>query len=219
MDGAVQLGWPTAAEAAQPARCVAIPDSFASTQQYVQTWSNALLEELNLRCLLFDGLRKCCLLMPLAGAEWRDSVVQGNELAVLTMTGFTAGILPACSGVAPFVVPTHSLESSWPPLAELLRWLRATTAPLNVQVSSSRGRRVPGLEGVSQAAGLEQLVAAAAGAAQAEVRVDRVGLACSFQYAMCVWVAGLALLHRLVRMQVNICISIMNQTPSNPPGH
>ncbi|KAL4457552.1 hypothetical protein ABPG75_012417 [Micractinium tetrahymenae] len=49
VDGAVQLGWPTAEEAARPARRVAVPDSFASSQQYVQVWSNALLEELNLR--------------------------------------------------------------------------------------------------------------------------------------------------------------------------
>ncbi len=47
--GVVQLGWPTAEEAARPARRVAVPDAFASSQQYVQVWSNALLEELNLR--------------------------------------------------------------------------------------------------------------------------------------------------------------------------
>lgn len=49
LDGAVQLGWPTAEEAARPARRVAVPDAFASSQQYVQVWTNALLEELNLR--------------------------------------------------------------------------------------------------------------------------------------------------------------------------
>ena len=50
VDGVVQLGWPTAEEAARPARRVAVPDAFGGGgQQYVQTWCNALLEELNLR--------------------------------------------------------------------------------------------------------------------------------------------------------------------------
>lgn len=52
VDGVVQLGWPAAEEAARPARRVAIPDAFASSQQYVQAWTNALLEELNLRQVL-----------------------------------------------------------------------------------------------------------------------------------------------------------------------
>ncbi len=50
VDGVVQLGWPTAEEATRPARRVAVPDAFGGGgQQYVQTWCNALLEELNLR--------------------------------------------------------------------------------------------------------------------------------------------------------------------------
>lgn len=50
VDGVVQLGWPTAEEAARPARRVAVPNAFTGGgQQYVQTWCNTLLEELNLR--------------------------------------------------------------------------------------------------------------------------------------------------------------------------
>lgn len=63
VDGVVQLGWPTVEEAARPARRVAIPDSFASSQQYVQAWTNALLEELNLRWAGWGGVENgvgCC---------------------------------------------------------------------------------------------------------------------------------------------------------------
>jgi hypothetical protein len=45
----VQVEWPGAADSGCPVRRVEVPDTFASWQQYVLTWRNALLEELNLR--------------------------------------------------------------------------------------------------------------------------------------------------------------------------
>ena len=57
VDGVVQLGWPSAEEAARPARRVAVPDGFTGGgPHYVQTWCNALLEELNLRWVFCGAL-------------------------------------------------------------------------------------------------------------------------------------------------------------------
>ena len=70
--GVVQLGWPTAEECARPARRVAVPASFGSAQQYVQVWSNALLEELNLRWVgaaLLGALRGGCCTLTAAAAS------------------------------------------------------------------------------------------------------------------------------------------------------
>lgn len=136
VDGLVQLGWPTAEEAARPARRVAVPDAFASSQQYVQVWSNALLEELNLRQVQSLGTRCHRLGAPQRG---RPACRKCDPFAVLATVAAVLWQPAGVPSVSPRRLPWDAGLLRWPKLSTAL-WLGPASCNSSSSGSSQQGR-------------------------------------------------------------------------------